>query len=317
MYIVTGGMGFIGSNIVRKLNDNGIDDILVVDDAGDGDKFRNLSTLRIADYMDREEFRYRLENGLFREKAEALFHEGACAVTTERDAVYMLDNNFTFSKLIFEYAVAGKIPLVYASSAAVYGSGKSFLESPANEAPINIYGYSKLLFDQYVRKNIGRAGSPVAGLRYFNVFGPGEFHKGAMASMVYQCYLQLKANDEIRLFEGTGGFGDGEQRRDFVFVEDVVNINLYLASAGDVKGIFNVGTGKSRSFNDIAGKWISLMGGGNIRYIPVPENIKGRYQSFTEADTSSLLRTGYLGGFTGLEEGIEKYYRFMEGKEDL
>jgi len=317
MYIVTGGMGFIGSNIVKKLNSDGIDDILVVDDAGENDKFRNLSTLRISDYMDRDEFRYCLENGLFDVKAEAVFHEGACAVTTERDAAYMLDNNFTFSKLLFEYSVGRKIPFIYASSAAVYGNGSSFAELPKNEAPINIYGYSKLLFDQYVRKNLHRSESTVAGLRYFNVFGPGEFHKGAMASMVYQCYMQLKTNGEIRLFEGTGGFGNGEQRRDFVFVEDVVKVNLYLASTGNIKGIFNVGTGNSRSFNDIAQKWISLMGRGKISYIPVPENIGDRYQSFTEADISSLSRAGYSAGFESLETSIEKYCDFLENRGDI
>ena len=315
MYIVTGGMGFIGSNIVKELNNSGIDDILVVDNAGMGDKFLNLCGLEIADYMDREEFRYQLENDLFSYEVEAIFHQGACALTTERNGNYMLENNFTFSKVLFDFSIQMKIPFIYASSAAVYGNNTAFREEPVNEKPINVYGYSKLLFDQYVRKNLYRAESTVAGLRYFNVFGPGEYHKGSMASMVYHCYRQLKDSGEIMLFEGTGGFTDGAQKRDFICVEDVVKVNLFFASQPLVKGVFNVGTGKSRSFNDIAENWISLMGKGHIRYIPIPDSIKDRYQSFTEADIDSRRQQGYRDEFLSLEDGIQKYYHCLVERE--
>lgn len=315
MYIVTGGMGFIGSNIVKELNNSGIDNILVVDNAGMGDKFLNLCGLEIADYMDREEFRYQLENDLFFYEVDAIFHQGACAVTTERNGNYMLENNFTFSKILFDFSIQMKIPFIYASSAAVYGNNIVFTEEPVNENPINVYGYSKLLFDQYVRKNLSRAESTVAGLRYFNVFGPGEYHKGTMASMIYHCYRQLKDSGEILLFEGTGGFADGEQKRDFISVEDVVKVNLFFASRPLVKGVFNVGTGKSRSFNDIAENLISLMGKGHVRYIPIPDSIKGRYQSFTEADIDSLRRQGYRDEFLSLEDGINKYYHYLLERE--
>ena len=305
MFIVTGGAGLIGSHIVRALNSQGVNDILVVDDLKDSRKFLNLVGCQIADYMDKEEFRNALEGHKFDRPVQAILHQGACTNTMEMDGRYMLDNNFGYSKVLLHYAVRHRIPFVYASSAAVYGTHDHLAEQPANERPLNIYGYSKLLFDQYVRRMLSRADSTIVGLRYFNVYGPHEAHKGKMASMVYQLYHQLRDSGVAGLFQGTGGYDDGEQRRDFVFVEDVAKVNLFFAGGNCIKGIFDLGTGKSRSFNDIARVWISLLGQGEIEYIPFPAELTDKYQSFTQADISSLHEAGYTEAFTSLEGGIE------------
>lgn len=311
MFIVTGGAGFIGSNIVRALNAQGVDEILVVDDLEDSRKFINLRDCKIWDYMDKREFRGVLEERKFNAKVHVILHQGACSDTMESDGRYMMENNFSYSKALLHYAVEHRIPFVYASSAAVYGSGGSFTEEPANEKPLNIYGYSKLLVDQYVRRIMPTAESTVVGLRYFNVYGPNEAHKGRMASMVYQVYRQLKDKGIAKLFQGSDGYAHGEQRRDFVYVDDVADVNLFFALGPPRKGIFNVGTGHSRSFNDMANIWISLLGFGEITYIPFPDELKGKYQSFTEADISALRRAGYEKPFTSLEEGIARYYKVL------
>jgi ADP-L-glycero-D-manno-heptose 6-epimerase len=306
MHIVTGAAGFVGSNLVRALNQRGVTEILAVDDLTQGDKFRNLRDCEIADYMDRAEFRDYLRRGAPGLKPAALLHQGACADTTESDGRYMLDNNFTFSKELLHYALEQRVPLVYASSASVYGSARHCTESPSNEGPLNVYAYSKLLFDQYVRRLPARPGSTVVGLRYFNVYGPREGQKGRMASMVWQLHHQLSTTGVARLFEGTDGYEAGEQRRDFVFVGDVVSINLFFAQGPPQKGIYNVGTGQSRSFNEIARILIRLLGRGEIQYIPFPESLRGKYQSFTESDIGQLRAAGYDRPFTTLEEGIRQ-----------
>ncbi|HSU90866.1 MAG TPA: ADP-glyceromanno-heptose 6-epimerase [Sporolactobacillaceae bacterium] len=302
MVIVTGGAGFIGSNLVEALIAKGVSEILVVDRSADS---RNLANLRISDLIQPDEFRRAIERNALAARIEAIFHQGACTDTTCDDRAYMMDNNFTFSKEILHFALAHRIPLVYASSAAVYGASTAFTPSPENERPLNLYGLSKLAFDNHVRGLISSAQSLVAGLRYFNVYGPRESHKGKMASMVYQLYRQLRTSGRARLFAGTDGYADGEQRRDFVFVGDVVHVNLALAE-GTRSGIFNVGTGQSRSFNEVAGTIVERIGTGAIEYVPFPENLAGRYQSFTQADLSGLRDAGYAEKFSSLENGIAK-----------
>jgi ADP-L-glycero-D-manno-heptose 6-epimerase len=302
MIILTGGAGFIGSNILGALNFRGVTEVLVVDRLGDN--FRNLCDLRFSDFMQPGEFARAIERRIVPDRIEAIFHQGACADTTSDDGRYMIENNFTFSKSILHFALASKVPLVYASSAAVYGSASAFAPSAENERPLNLYALSKLAFDNHVRAVAAKSESTVVGLRYFNVYGPRESHKGKMASMVYQLYRQLKTSGRARLFKGTDGYADGEQRRDFVFVDDVVRVNLALAEGPLRSGIFNVGTGESRSFNDAAKIIIAELGAGEIEYVPFPENLAGRYQSFTQAELSALRGAGYSAPFSSLENGI-------------
>jgi ADP-L-glycero-D-manno-heptose 6-epimerase len=316
MYIVTGAGGFVGSNLVRALNDRGIRDILAVDDLTQGDKFRNLRDCEIADYMDRAEFRDLVRRGSSGVQPAAVLHQGACADTTESDGRYMLDNNFTYSKELLHWALDRQAPLVYASSASVYGMSRHCAETPEHEGPLNVYAYSKLLFDHYVRRLMPRLSTTVVGLRYFNVYGPREGQKGRMASMVWQIYHQLKTTGRARLFEGTDGYAAGEQRRDFVFVGDAVAINLFFATGSVRQGIFNVGTGSSRSFNDIVQAVIGLLGRGEIEYIPFPESLRGKYQSFTESDISRLRNAGYKPPFTTLEEGVRRLAEHAEKDAD-
>lgn len=307
MIVVTGGAGFIGSNLVRALNGRGEEDILVVDDLTDGRKFVNLVGLRIADYWDKALFAERLRAGKLG-KPTAVFHQGACAVTTEWDGRYMLENNYRYSTELLEYCLAERIPLLYASSAAVYGASAEFGESdPSLERPLNVYGYSKLLFDQYVRRRLPGARSQVAGLRYFNVYGPGEAHKGQMASVAFHLNGQILNEGEARLFGGHDGYGPGEQRRDFVYVDDVVRVNLWLYEHPDVSGIFNVGTGASATFNELAGAILAWHGKGTIRYIPFPDELKSRYQSFTQADIGALRAAGYSMPFADVRAGVKAY----------
>ena len=308
MIVVTGGAGFIGSQLVSGLNKAGRTDILVVDDLKDGKKFENLVVNDIADYMDKTDFRWAIADGdTLCDKIEFIFHQGACSTTTEWDGQYMMENNYTYSKELLHFCLERSIPFIYASSAAVYGVNTEFSEDIENEHPVNVYGYSKLLFDNYVRKLKPEIKSQVVGLRYFNVFGSREAHKKGMASVVYHFNNQIKESNELKLFQGSHGYADGEQLRDFIFVDDVVNINLWMMAHPEVSGIFNVGTGKANSFNDVANLVIEKHGKGKLSYIPFPENLKGSYQSYTEADLEQLRATGCDYEFTSLEEGVNAY----------
>ena len=307
MIIVTGGAGFIGSNLVKALNDKGIKDILIVDDLTDGAKFRNLVDCQVIDYLDKDDFLARVkQKKKFAEEIQAIFHQGACSLTTEWHGRYMMENNYTYSKELLHYCLSLKIPFIYASSAAVYGTGKNFMEAKENEAPVNIYGYSKYLFDEYVRRFVTDPKSQVVGLRYFNVYGPREQHKGSMASVAWHLNQQIQASGKVRLFTGSGGYADGDQRRDFIHVDDVVNVNLWMLEGGHC-GIVNVGTGASRSFNDVASAVISWHGKGEVEYIEFPEHLQGSYQSYTEADINSLRLMGYKNEFLSVEDGVKQY----------
>lgn len=316
MIVVTGAAGFIGSNLVRAQNARGATDILAVDDLTDGSKFRNLAEAQIGDYMDRDAFLTRIEYGEL-PKIEAVFHQGACSATTEWNGKFVMDVNYRYSQVLLHYCQRKKIPYIYASSASVYGMGQDgFREDRVCEKPLNMYAYSKFLFDQYVRQKVlakrrVKGASQVVGLRYFNVYGPREAHKGGMASTAFHFNTQLKADGECRLFEGSSGYGDGEQRRDFVHVDDVVAMNLWFWDHPAKSGIFNAGTGRAQTFNDVAHAVLKWHGEGKIKYIPFPENLAGRYQSFTEADLLNLRKTGYDGKFLTVEQGVKKYLDWL------
>jgi len=311
MIIVTGAAGFIGSNIIQGLNELGIHNIVAVDDLTEGQKFINLADVHIADYLDKADFLKRIQQQTMG-SIQAIFHEGACSATTEWNGQFMMENNYEYSKILLHYCLKHKIPFLYASSAAVYGNGTVFQEKLAYEKPLNVYGYSKYLFDQVVRRVQSSAESQIVGFRYFNVYGPREQHKGTMASVAYHFNEQIKQGQPVKLFEGTDGYGPGEQRRDFVYVQDVVRANLWMWKHPDVSGIFNIGTGKSQTFNDVANAVIAWhqrreIQYDEIQYIPFPEHLKGRYQSFTEADLSALRAAGYDAPFHTVEAGVKAY----------
>lgn len=314
MIIVTGGAGFIGSNIVKALNARDETDIVVVDDLTDGHKFKNLVGLEIKDYWDQDDFLQAITTKRLDGAVRAIFHQGACSTTTEWNGKFMMANNYTYSKSVLHFALEQSIPFLYASSAAVYGGNQIFKEQLAYEAPLNVYGYSKWQFDQYVRRLLPQAQSQVVGLRYFNVYGPHEAHKGTMASVALHHFHQVCEQGVVKLFAGCDGYGDGEQRRDFVYVEDVVNVNLWLWDHPLVQGIFNCGTGASEPFNHIAQAIIKAHGAGEIRYVPFPEHLKGHYQSFTEADMSALRAVGYDQPFKTVAEGVAAYYAWLAGQ---
>ncbi|VAW35373.1 ADP-L-glycero-D-manno-heptose-6-epimerase [hydrothermal vent metagenome] len=312
MIIVTGGAGFIGSNIVRALNEQGVNDILVVDNLKNGVKFRNIADCEIADYLDKEDFIARVQaDESFADKIEAVFHEGACSSTTEWDGRFIMRNNYEYSKQLLLYCLARGIAYLYASSASVYGNGSVFSEKREHEEPLNMYGYSKFLFDQYVRRLLPGAASQVVGFRYFNVYGPREQHKGSMSSVAFHVNNQLHDTGVAKLFEGCDGYGNGEQRRDFVYVDDIVAVNLWFMRHPDKSGIFNLGTGRSQPFNDVAKAVLDWHGRGKLEYIPFPDHLQGRYQSFTEADISALRAAGYDAPFKTVEEGVRLYMDWL------
>lgn len=308
MIVVTGGAGFIGSNFVRALADRGERDLVIVDEFDDPIKNANLAGIGVGEQVDKTEFitPIRAGHGLGY-RPRAVIHQGACSDTMELDESYMMETNYAYSKTLLEFCLQAKIPFLYASSASVYGDGRVFRESAEFERPLNVYARSKHRFDQLVRELLPAAESQVVGFRYFNVYGPGESHKGRMASVAYHLNNQIEKDGKVRLFEGSDGFGDGEQRRDFVYVGDVVRVGLWFLDHPDKSGIFNVGTGRSQTFNEVANAVIGWHGRGEIEYIPFPAALKGRYQSFTEADISALRDCGYSGSFLSVEEGVRAY----------
>ena len=310
MIIVTGAAGFIGSNIVAGLNARGERDILVVDDLADGRKCLNLADLDFSDYLEYDDLLARIESGADLGDVTAVFHQGACSDTTEWDGRYVMDRNYRYSKSLHDWCVARGIPFIYASSASVYGMGPDFVEQRAAERPLNMYAFSKFAFDQYVRAQSAKVNSQVAGLRYFNVYGPREQHKGKMASVAWHFSRQIEDSGDCRLFEGSDGYGDGEQRRDFVYVGDCVDVNLWLLDSG-VSGIFNCGTGRSQTFNDVADAVTAWYGRGEKRYIEFPASLIGRYQSFTQADVNALRHAGYGRAFATVEEGVRRYLDWL------
>lgn len=321
-YVVTGAAGFIGSNIVKALNERGETNIIAVDHLKNADKFKNLTDCEIADYMDKEAFLDKLKDGLFDGILEAVFHEGACSDTMETDGRYMMENNYRYTLELFNHCQSDDVPLLYASSASVYGGGGVFKESREYESPLNVYAYSKFLFDQVVRRRWSKRSAQIVGLRYFNVYGAREQHKGRMASVAYHFFNQYRADGFVKLFEGCDGYANGGQLRDFVSVEDVVKVNMFFLDNPDKSGIFNLGTGNSQSFNDVAAATINTLRATNgesaltleqlhqqqlIRYIPFPDALRGKYQSYTQADMSAMREIGYAEPFLTVEQGTARY----------
>jgi ADP-L-glycero-D-manno-heptose 6-epimerase len=322
---VTGAAGMIGSNLVHGLNAIGIDNVIAVDDLTDGPKYRNLLGAHISDYFDRSEFYARLAKGEFG-KLDAVLHEGACSDTMEHNGRYMLDNNYRCSKELLDTCQRQGTRLLYASSAATYGGSASFREEPEFERPLNVYGYSKLLFDNVVRRMLPAATSQVVGFRYFNVYGPREQHKGRMASVAFHHFNQFQEGAKVKLFGEYGGYGPGQQARDFVYVDDVVAVKLWFLQHPECSGIFNLGTGRAQPFNDVALAAVnaaralknqaalplqSLVTEGAIEYIDFPAALVGKYQSYTQADITRLRATGCNHAFVDVASGVNAYVKWL------
>ncbi|SAL38057.1 ADP-glyceromanno-heptose 6-epimerase [Caballeronia humi] len=327
--IVTGAAGFIGSNIVKALNDRGEHRVIAVDNLTRADKFKNLVDCEIDDYLDKTEFVERFRRGDFG-KVRAVFHEGACSDTMETDGRYMMDNNFRYSRDVMNACLEQGAQFLYASSAATYGGSSQFVEDREFEKPLNVYGYSKFLFDQIVRQTLPQAKSQIVGFRYFNVYGPRETHKARMASVAFHNFNQFRAEGKVKLFGEYNGYAAGEQTRDFVSVEDVTKVNLFFFDHPEKSGIFNLGTGRAQPFNDIASTVVNtlraidgeattlslaeLVQRGLIEYIPFPDALRGKYQCFTQADQSKLRAAGYDAPFLSVQEGVDRYARWLFGQ---
>jgi len=318
MIIITGGAGFIGSNLVKGFNMAGLKDILIVDNLENGKKIYNLADLDIQDYLDREDFLKILLGSQLVGNVEAIFHLGAHSATTEWDGHFIMKNNYEYSKYLLHWCMENNTAFIYASSASVYGNGtKGFSEKRRCEHPLNAYAFSKFQFDQYVRRLMPAANTQIVGLRYFNVYGPRENHKGQMASTALHFYKQIRSTGTAQLFEGSDGYANGEQKRDFISVDDCVDINLWFFKNRDKRGIFNCGTGKAQSFNQMAEAVIRQYGKGRIEYVGFPEHLRGVYQSFTQADITSLRQIGYQNPFRTLEEGVSKYVDWNRKHSEL
>lgn len=330
-HIVTGACGFIGANLVKALNARGIDNVIAVDNLGKADKFRNLVDCEIADYLDKHEFIEMLQAGHFDGAVDAIFHEGACSDTMETDGRYMMENNFRYTSTLLDFCLDHEVQFLYASSASVYGGGRVFKEERAHEGPLNVYGYSKFLFDQVVRRRLASAdySSQVVGFRYFNVYGPREQHKGRMASVAFHHFNQYREHGKVKLFEGCDGYANGTQSRDFVYIDDVVKVNLHFLDHPEKSGIFNLGTGRAQPFNDIAHATVNacraledkppltleeMVAQGIVEYIEFPAALKGKYQSFTQADIGALRAAGYADEFDGVAAGVTKYVQHLAGR---
>lgn len=306
MVIVTGGAGFIGSNIVKGLNDKGIDNILIVDNLEKAEKHKNLNKIKFYDYVDKRDFN--VEEFLQNNKVEAVFHQGASSNTMETDGRYMMKNNYECTKETFLACQKHNVRLFYASSASVYGNGnKGFIEKEECEYPLNVYAFSKYQFDRFLNLNIKHLGSQVVGLRYFNVYGPQENHKGRMASVAFHMFNQIKNNEPMKLFEGSQNF-----KRDFIYVDDVVAVNMFFFEHQSISGIYNCGTGNAESFCEIANALKEKYTEAKIEYIPFPESLIGKYQTFTQSDITSLRKAGYNKPFISLKEGTLKYADILE-----
>jgi ADP-L-glycero-D-manno-heptose 6-epimerase len=326
--IVTGAAGMIGANLVRGLNAIGIDDIVVVDDLTDGSKHKNLLGASISDYFDRRDFYARFERGELG-RFDVVFHQGACSDTMEHDGRLMLDLNYRASKTLLDACQAQQVRLIYASSAATYGGSASFREEPEFERPLNVYGWSKLLFDQVVRRALPNAATQIAGFRYFNVYGPREQHKGRMASVAFHHFEQWQASGRVKLFGAYGGYAAGEQRRDFVSVDDVVAVNLWFLANPQASGIFNLGSGRAQPFNDVAIAVVNagraargepalalpdLVAQGLVEYVEFPAALVGKYQCFTEADLARLRAVGCDHSFVDVASGVARYVAWLRAQ---
>lgn len=307
MIVVTGAAGFIGSNIARALNQQGRTDLLLVDHLKDGRKYRNIVDVDALDYLDKDQFLARVQNEPgFLDGIEVIFHQGACSDTTAWDGIDMMDTNYEYSKTLLHLTDKHQIPFIYASSAAIYGTSTAFTPDVRVETPLNLYGYSKLIFDRYVTRLMPQLRNQVVGLRYFNVYGKGEGHKTAMCSVIRHFYNELMRDNKITVFV-CDGYEPGEQKRDFIFIDDVVNVNLWFWQNKQHSGIFNCGTGVATSFNEIASALVEWYGKGEIVYKPLPDNLKGRYQTYTQADMSEVVHLGYDQPFTDIKTGVIAY----------
>lgn len=325
--VVTGAAGFIGANLVKGLNARGIRDIIAVDDLTRGDQFRNLVDCDIAHYLDKHDFLLMLAEGELDGELTAVLHQGACSDTMNHDGKYMMENNYQYTLSLFNHCQSEAIPFLYASSAAVYGGGTTFVEQREHEGPLNVYGYSKFLFDQVLRRRMQEGLSAQAvGFRYFNVYGPREQHKERMASVAFHNFNQYRSEGKVKLFGGWDGWGDGMQSRDFISVEDVVKVNLYFLDHPEKSGIFNLGTGRAQPFNDVAVATVNacrrheglpalsledMVQQGVIEYIDFPDALKGKYQSFTQADMTRLRAAGYAEPMFDVAEGVSRYVDWL------